>query len=237
LSERQPSGLRRQSVNARATSRARAKVLRLVRGAFARFFGGLLVALRIPVVGLASAGAATILAAGVFAGVDVVLQDSMSPSRNAIAFVLVGMLFLQAFGGIGATRFWKRWLPWQRAAVEEPGIVLGAALASVALLTMLYAATTAVFDANGWLESRPATEDKFAWRALEYYAWQFFDAIPALEIPSTVEWSRGTTYVDVQSGGLLLAYKLLAIVPIVRLIVELVEARRQAGAEAHAVIR
>lgn len=53
--------------------------------------------------------------------------------------------------------------------------------------------------------------------ALTYYVWHFLDAIPYLEIPRTVGWELGFTYVDHVNPVLLLLYKLVVITPVLAL--------------------
>jgi hypothetical protein len=189
-------------------------------------FRALLQAVRTPTFGIAYGAAASLLAVGVLVVLEVSLERLEAPSRIPVGAILVGILFLQAFGGIRFTRFWRRWLPWHDARSEKLGTLLGETLASVALLTFFFAGLTSLIYVAGGSTSKPEINDAFVWRALEYYLWHFLDAIPALEIPATLNWSLSATFVDVSSGGLLLAYKLFVIVPIVRLIVDVIDARR-----------
>jgi hypothetical protein len=183
-------------------------------------------AVRTPTFGIAYGAAASLLAVGVLVVLEVSLERLEAPTRSAVGAILVGILFLHVFGGIRFTRFWRRWLPWHDARSEKLGMLLGETLASVALLTFFFAGLTSVIYVAGWFTAEPEINDAFVWRALEYYLWHFLDAIPALAIPATLNWSLRATFVDVGSGGLLLAYKLFVIVPIIRLIVEVVDARR-----------
>jgi hypothetical protein len=53
----------------------------------------------------------------------------------------------------------------------------------------------------------------------QYYSWNLLDSIPFLEVPNTLHWELARTFSDHLSGGLLLAYKLLVLLPIAKLVV------------------
>lgn len=63
-----------------------------------------------------------------------------------------------------------------------------------------------------------------------YYAWHLLDAVPVLDIPNTLRWAEPYQFADRWSSSLLLAYKLLVILPFLQ-IAALVWRSRKAPAE------
>lgn len=63
----------------------------------------------------------------------------------------------------------------------------------------------------------PATAAKIAQPAdaLDFFSWHMLDAIPALDVTKTLRWEEPLGYTDSGVGALLLAFKILVIVPIV----------------------
>ena len=55
----------------------------------------------------------------------------------------------------------------------------------------------------------------------KHYVWHFLDAVPALEIPETLGWTLEYDVTSSVSGALLLLFKILVILPIIRLGLEL----------------
>lgn len=71
-----------------------------------------------------------------------------------------------------------------------------------------------VFGKQGVLElSRPAY-DGSPWRMFEAYLWNLADAVPILKVPRTLNWCEPFRFEDFGGGLLLLAYKVVFIVPV-----------------------
>ena len=101
-----------------------------------------------------------------------------------------------------------------------------ALLASTELLTVIaaFAAATAAFQAEEWVSEKPAVPDEgFVWAAFGYYAWHLLDAIPLLDVPKTLNWKAPTSLTDHFGGAILLFFKLVVIIPIVRFVLGLVK--------------
>jgi hypothetical protein len=157
--------------------------------------------------------------------------------------VLVALMIFAAWS-VSAGTFWTQWIPWSRreepdssASAEEFLALYREVLSSMApvvdayrallMLTGTFAGLTAVLAAHGWLATTAdGGSAHLVWETLAYYTWHFLDAIPVLKVPQTLNWKLGTKFTDYGSGALLLAYKLLVIVPVVRAIMELVKRRR-----------
>ena len=61
----------------------------------------------------------------------------------------------------------------------------------------------------------------------QYYAWHLADAIPALDVPETLNWEQPLASTDHLAGVLLLLFKLLAILPVAGLIADLLQRRKK----------
>jgi hypothetical protein len=167
----------------------------------------------------------------------------------AALFVVDLLGFPFAWPLVAAFIVFAGWVPWRygfgkdvltgRAVYDvktatNPGyralrLYLTILLTLQALLTLsaAFAVLTAALQERGLVtEQPPADVDGFVWSALGFYAWNLLDAIPLLEIPQTLNWEQATTLRDHLGGALLLAYKLLVIVPLVGLIVGLVTVLR-----------
>jgi hypothetical protein len=65
----------------------------------------------------------------------------------------------------------------------------------------------------------------------EGYFWHLCDAVPALDIPGTLNWDLSPRLTDRVSAGLLIAFKVLAIFPIARAARALLELSRREPTE------
>ena len=50
----------------------------------------------------------------------------------------------------------------------------------------------------------------------DFFAWHLLDAIPGLKVPETIKWTEPLTYERAGAGWLLLAFKIIVIVPAIR---------------------
>jgi hypothetical protein len=144
-----------------------------------------------------------------------------------VEWILLGALVVYSVWAVRAGGYWRQWFPWIKPGETWISPLLDA-YRSLFVLTASFAGLTATLAAQGWLGVSPPIEGEGSvWSALAYYVWHFLDAIPVLEIPATLNWELATTYTGYTSGALLLVYKLLVIVPVVRAIVELVQRRQR----------
>jgi len=146
-----------------------------------------------------------------------------------IEWLLLLAVFAIAAWAVRVGGFWRRWLPWFPRK-ETAFTVLLDACRSLFMLTAAFSALALVLHEHGWLTSRPTAVT--AWSVLGYYGWHFFDSIPALDVPQTLNWSLATHFTDHRSGFLLLAYKLLVIFPVVGAVFELLHRRQESPTEA-----
>jgi hypothetical protein len=80
-----------------------------------------------------------------------------------------------------------------------------------------FAALTVTLSKLGYLVLEPAVTNGTAAisRVQDFYLWHFMDSIPGLDIPKTLRWDSPFQYSDKLSGGILLAFKLTVILPII----------------------
>jgi hypothetical protein len=115
---------------------------------------------------------------------------------------------------------------WVRVARPEFHAGLPGFLLVFVLLTATFAALTAALYGSDALTAEEPIRDPVVLTLFSYYLWSFLDAIPALDIPETLNWSIPASLTDFASGAVLLTYKLLVIVPLIALVVDYVAARR-----------
>jgi hypothetical protein len=88
----------------------------------------------------------------------------------------------------------------------------------VIMPTAAFAAAAAVLVHHDLIASTgPTTDDWLAYRTFETFAWNFADAVPVLKVPETLHWKPELELTSVTGGALVLAYKLLLVLPLVQL--------------------
>jgi hypothetical protein len=128
-------------------------------------------------------------------------------------------LFGLAWLALALTGFWRRWLFWRLPPDETVGSSVVSALTAWAALTASFAAITTELWRVGLLTTKAGVASDFKYGTVElYYIWHFLSAIPALDVPKTLNWTLQFGFADYFSGALLLVYKLLVIVPVIGLL-------------------
>lgn len=88
----------------------------------------------------------------------------------------------------------------------------------IVLPTVAFAAFTAFLVSHDVIGFRGAeSAGPLAFKALETYAWNLTEAIPVLKVPKTLNWKPELTLTTTAGGALVLAYKVLVILPLVQL--------------------
>ena len=155
----------------------------------------------------------------------------------ALAFlVVIGIVAVK----VTPAPFWRMWLFWRdEASRSHVAWLVFSALIALVALTEVFAGLTAVLVQAGWFDTTTSfpdiqeTDEGFLWRfdpgsygAIElHYVWHFLDAIPALKVPDTLNWSEPTYFSDKWSGAFLLLYKLAVIVPVLAVAVSVYKRR------------
>lgn len=122
------------------------------------------------------------------------------------------------------TGFWRRWAIWRLPPRESAWRIFLSTAGALGMLTIAFAFATLVAAEKDYIGAR----GQASLASIEtFYLWNFLDAVPVLEIPDTLNWQEPSFEVtDHAGGGLLLAYKVLVIVPVIGALVELWDRRR-----------
>ena len=142
-----------------------------------------------------------------------------------LQIIILGALAYLAVNGMRRTEFWKMWVFWlpQRRRTRR----VAAYNAIFAFITL--SAFSALLSSELYLYGpfqivghRPG--GNILWMYTGTYIWNLAEAVPALEIPSTLHWTS-----PMQASGLLgelflLVFRLLVLTPVLALIVEAIRA-------------
>jgi uncharacterized membrane protein len=108
-----------------------------------------------------------------------------------------------------------------RGALQQTGrLRLFAALDRVSAfvrLTVMFVLVTALLDDLGVVSvvGLPASEKVTGGQAAAFYVWNSLNAIPGLDVPSTLHWQLTHPLTDLASRALLLTYKAFILLPLV----------------------
>jgi hypothetical protein len=84
--------------------------------------------------------------------------------------------------------------------------------------TVAFAVVSAILLHHGALGvDGTTTDDALPWRTLETFVWNLADAVPVIKIPDTLNWDPKLSFTTMSGGALVLAYKLLLVVPFAQL--------------------
>jgi hypothetical protein len=78
-----------------------------------------------------------------------------------------------------------------------------------------FAALSSILADLGYAIFEPAVPRGEFWRLQDLYLWHFMNSVPSLKIPQTLLWEEPFLYKDHLSGVLLLAFKIIVIVPVI----------------------
>jgi hypothetical protein len=148
-----------------------------------------------------------------------------------IVWVLAAPLFVLAAVEVKFGGSWVQWWRNDRVPTDADPVRRGIALygygmlpfAGILALIAAFAVLTAALRVEGMIAAKPqAATGSFIGISLGYYAWHLLDAVPALDIPKTLNWEAPMKLTGHGGGALLLAFKLAVIIPIAQLIVALI---------------
>jgi len=130
------------------------------------------------------------------------------------------------------TRLWERWAFWKPDRVGSGRALVVSAILVLVLLTEVFTAVTVVLLTQDAISARGGslTDANVYWRTELLFLWQFVDSIPAIDATTTLNWKPPYHLDGVSGGSLLLAFKVLVLLPIVGLIVDFI---RHPRADAH----
>ena len=117
---------------------------------------------------------------------------------------------------------WQRWAFWKPHRIESGRAVVVSAILVLALLTEVFTAVTVLLLTQDAITTRggSVTDANIYWRTELLYLWQFADAIPAVDAPTTLNWKAPYHLNGISGGSLLLGFKVLVLLPIVGAIVD-----------------
>lgn len=78
-----------------------------------------------------------------------------------------------------------------------------------------FAALSSIFADLGYAIFEPSVPRGEFWRLQDLYLWHLMNSVPSLHIPETLLWQEPYRYKDHLSGVLLLAFKIIVIVPVI----------------------
>ena len=146
----------------------------------------------------------------------------------SLGFAIVSLALALVPAGLYAwlQGYWRLWLFWRPLGVPVRALAAGA-FAALICLSQAFASLTMLLADQGALElakAFPQARDTFGMSGtfgqLElYHLWHFADAIPALEVPDTLNWDEPEYFDGLGAGSLLLAYKLLVVLPVLTVLV------------------
>ena len=110
------------------------------------------------------------------------------------------------------------WAQWKTRADSENMfaylVAIVVAVVAIGVAIQAFAAMNVYMVLRGI--GGPDTTQSF-WRAETFYLWHLLDAIPLVDVTSTLRWSEPLTFRDHWSGSLLLLFKIVAIGPFIGL--------------------
>ena len=156
---------------------------------------------------------------------------TIHPGSVVGSVVVAGALAVaMTFVGLQAWTLWQTRLD---ATQKRPYVVaLLLSALTISLCTEAFAGLTSWLWSRGWLTSHAS--DPSLWTAERFYLWHLLDSLPLLSVPETLGLSKPQVFDDRLTGALILVYKIVLIVPLVRLAVsgyELMEVTRLAAIE------
>jgi len=179
-------------------------------------------ALRVAIVGIgdATAGWAALVGGAIVAGLlfvaglQLLLLSALSDGRplavEALTVVFVGLIAVVCIAFLALT-FWR--------TRDEPEDVERHVLAGLSLATVAGTCVVAFAGVTWLLWDRGVLHragSPTLWRVEELYVWHLADAVPFLGIPQSLRWEQPTGFDDHVSGSLVLAFKLVVILPLLR---------------------
>jgi hypothetical protein len=78
-----------------------------------------------------------------------------------------------------------------------------------------FAALSSILADHGLVVFEPSVPQGEYWRLQDLYLWHFLNSVPSLQIPETLLWKEPFAYKDHLSGALLLAFKIVVVVPVI----------------------
>jgi hypothetical protein len=160
-------------------------------------------------------GAAGFIAISPYLFARVIFQLMQSHFPTSVQLVVVSLLFVivcvWAWLIIGKRRL-QLFTQTYKLGILWP-LLFSAAMLLFAL--MPFAALSSILADLGYTTFEPSVPKGEFWRLQDLYLWHFFNSVPSLKITETLLWEEPFQYKDRLSGALLLAFKIIVIVPVI----------------------
>ena len=167
----------------------------------------------LPTIGWLLFGYSIVVAALVVTAVHFVASWGLT--RGGLMQTVVLMLIFSIALALIAVLIWAHWETRKDAEnMRTYLIAIVASAVTIGVAAQAFAALNVYLSLRG-LVSSEATPS--FWRAEISYFWHFLDAVPLVDIPSTLQWEEPAGFRDHTSGVLLLLFKLAVIIPAIGL--------------------
>lgn len=128
---------------------------------------------------------------------------------------------------LGLTEFWRYWVPAAHRETRSPVLIVADTTVMLLVLTISFGGLASVFEAHEVVRVEPAVGEDPVWSMEVFFAWQFWDSIPELEVPATLSWDAPFKTTNAGGGLFILLYKVLVILPVLAALTDLWRQRRQ----------
>jgi hypothetical protein len=152
------------------------------------------------------------------------VQDRLfGPTGSLVIGVVIGLVL------IIFSEAWRILLPWVPVKKTDAFHLGFGATILLFWLTYLFVLLTTWMYAKGLTEASQNLEigGELVRAAEEYYIFHLLDEVPLLKIPETLDWEQPATFTDDASRALLLSYRILVILPVIRVAAELLRRERE----------
>lgn len=114
---------------------------------------------------------------------------------------------------------WIYWLIQVDSEDPKPYVVaLLSSFATVGVCTAAFSGLTVTLWREEFFVTGPTSRTPDLWSVNAYYLWHLVDALPVLGVTEALHWEQPVIFTDSWSGVLLLAFKVLLLIPMVRIL-------------------
>jgi hypothetical protein len=163
-------------------------------------------------------GWSLIIGAVLIGSVQLLEWLTVNTSHQFARAVGVGFGLILAALGL-AVLAWIYWRIQLDPEDRKPYVVaMLSSLATVGVCTAAFAGLTTTLWRQGVISSESPGVTPGLWRVEAFYLWHLIEAVPLLGVPEALRWEQPVVFSDPWSGGLLLGFKVLLLIPLLRVI-------------------
>lgn len=165
-------------------------------------------------------GGPVVITLGLLRLMDLALEDGSRVLQLGLAAILMSLSVLAAVVLFLLALRSTRSSVLRRVGRWSLGDILWWSVLLVAIPTVGFAALGALLAHEELVGFKGPSPDsaKLSLYAFETLAWSLTDSLPILKVPETLSWERALEFTTPSGGAVVLAYKLVLIVPLVQLI-------------------